>query len=65
MLEFTPCLALGLQHIDDADHVVLRNTLSDGDDERNLGLDGLLDGLCSYRRRDEDGTVSYQLLAAL
>lgn len=48
-------LALGLEHIGDADHVVLGNTLSDGHDEGNLGGDGLLDPGGSKRRGDEDG----------
>jgi hypothetical protein len=34
---------------------VLGNTLSDTDNEANLGLNGLLDTLCGNRGRDEDG----------
>jgi hypothetical protein len=48
-------LVLGLEDIGDADHVVLGNALSDTDNEANLGLNGLLDTLCSNRGRDEDG----------
>lgn len=57
-LSCLPSLALGLEHVNDADHVILRDTFGDGDDERDLGLDGLLDGFCGYRRRDEDGAES-------
>lgn len=34
---------------------MLGNTLSDTDNERDLGLNGLLDTLCGDGRRDEDG----------
>jgi hypothetical protein len=36
-----PSLVLGLQDIDDADHVMLGDALSDTDNEGDLGGDGL------------------------
>jgi len=48
-------LALCLQHVRDADHVVLRDTLSNAYYQTDLGGNGLLNTLSSKRRRDEDG----------
>lgn len=48
-------LALGLEDVGDADHVVLGDTLGDTDNERDLGLNGLLDTLCGNGGRNEDG----------
>lgn len=48
-------LGLGLEHVDHSDHVVLGDTLSDTHDERELGLDGLLDRGGGKRRGHEDG----------
>ncbi len=38
----------------DAHHVDDRNALGDADDERNLGVGGFEDGVCSVRRRNEN-----------
>ena len=48
-------LALCLQHVRDADHVVLRDTLSNAYYQTDLGGNGLLNTLRSKRRRDKDG----------
>jgi hypothetical protein len=48
-------LGLGLEHVDHSDHVVLGDTLSDTDNEGQLGLNGLLDRGGGKRRGDEDG----------
>lgn len=49
-------LALGLEHICDAHHVVLGNSLSDSHNQRNLGGDSLLDTRGSDRWGNEDGS---------
>lgn len=51
-------LALRLEHVGDADHVVLRDTLGNTDNERNLSLDRLLNACCGDRRRHEDSRSS-------
>lgn len=48
-------LALSLENVCDADHVVLGDTLSNADNERDLGSDGLLNTSSGDRRWDEDG----------
>lgn len=48
-------LGLGLEHVNDSDHVVLGDTLSDTDHKGQLGLNGLLDRGGSKRRGNEDG----------
>lgn len=40
-------LVLGLQHVDDTDHIVLGDSFSDADDEADLSCNGLLNGGCS------------------
>lgn len=47
-------LVLCLQHVCDANHVVLRDTLSDADHERDLSLQSLLDTSSGERWWDED-----------
>ena len=47
-------LALGLEKVGDADHVVLGNTLRDADNEADLCLDGLFDTGSSEGRGNED-----------
>lgn len=48
-------LALCLEDVGDADHVVLGDTLSNADNETDLSSDGLLNTGGGNRRRDEDG----------
>lgn len=48
-------LGLGLEHVNNSDHVVLGDTLSDTDNEGELGRDSLLDRGGGKRRGDEDG----------
>jgi hypothetical protein len=48
-------LALCLENVGDADHVVLGNTLSNADNETDLSSDGLLNTGGGNRRRNEDG----------
>lgn len=47
-------LALGLQSVHNANHVVLGNTLSDADNQRDLGLNALHDGSSSNGGRNKD-----------
>jgi len=47
-------LALGLEHIRNANHVVLRDTLGDTHGKRNLSRNGLLNTRGSKRRRDKN-----------
>lgn len=48
-------LALGLQSINNANHVVLGDTLSDADNQGDLGFNALHDGSSSNRGRNKDG----------
>lgn len=41
-----PALVLGLQHVDDTDHIVLGDSFSDADNEADLSCNGLLNGGC-------------------
>jgi len=47
-------LALGLEHVGDANHVVLGDTLSDADNEGDLGLESLLDTGGGQRRTEKN-----------
>lgn len=59
-------LALGQKSLLDSDHIMLRNTLSDGDDQRNLSLDGLQNGSSSAGRGNvDDRGISLGLLSSL
>ena len=49
-----PRLALGLQDIRNANHVMLGDTFGDTDNESNFRCNGLLDTLCCKRGRYED-----------
>jgi hypothetical protein len=50
----------------DSDHIMLRNTLSDGDDQRNLSLDGLQNGSSSAGRGNvDDRGISLGRLSSL
>lgn len=37
---------LGLQHVDDTDHIILGDPFGDADDEADFSCNGLLDGRC-------------------
>lgn len=39
-------LVLGLQHVDDTNHIVLGDSFSDADNEADLSCNGLLNGGC-------------------
>lgn len=46
--------ALAQKSVLDLNHVMLRNTFSDGDDQRHLGFESFKDGLGSTGRWDVD-----------
>ena len=47
-------LVLSDEPVFDANHVLLRDTLGDADNQRDFGIDGLQNGLSSAGRRDVD-----------
>lgn len=49
---------MGLENVGDADHVMLRDTLSNAHNKRNLGGNGLLNTGSGNWGRDEDGRGS-------
>ncbi|ROW16131.1 hypothetical protein VPNG_01823 [Cytospora leucostoma] len=58
-----PALGLGLEHAVDPQHVVEGHVLGDGDDERHLGLDGLLYGVGCHGGGDVDARrIRFELL---
>jgi hypothetical protein len=59
-------LALGQESLLDSDHIVLRNTFSDGNNQRNFSFDGFQDGGSSARRGNvDDGSISLGFLDSL
>jgi hypothetical protein len=54
-----PGLVLGLQDVDDADHVMLGDTLGDADNEGDLSRDGLLYRRRGDRRGNEDSAAVF------
>lgn len=59
-------LVLGQKSLLNFDHIVLRNTLSDGNNQRNFGFDGFQNSGSSARRGNvDDGSVSLGFLDSL